>query len=240
MIQNLDRLQTIPSDLTQLCKTHNCVRFEYVHARPYLTKADTIVLQVAISFEGNPECLIAEEFPEGVGNFEVLARSLGQQPIKLNGPLALDPIYIPKPWGQEIWFSGIEERGISTCQGTPIAWLLDIFGQQLGCQGAPLLLKILDPLPDENIGDLYFELHEKKMEVYVVTHIDLSAWPDGIGRIRYGFDQSLLKKYGSKADFLNDYRKAVGEYEQVRRKIDSGKNKGRLFEDYKRTSCFVF
>ncbi len=240
MIRNLSRIQNIPEDLAELCGGHKCVRFEYEHARTYLTDADTITLQIALSVDNNPECLIAEQFPEDVDTFERLASSLRQQPIKLNSPLALDPVYIPKPWGREIWFSGIEERGISTCQGTPIAWLLDIFGKQLGCQNTPLLLKILDPLPTENIGDLYFELHEKKIEVYVVTHIDLSAWPDGVGQIRYGFNQSLLAEYGSEADFLDDYRKAVKDYEQVRRAIDTGTSELAVVETRLRQEMYRF
>ncbi|SVC76745.1 uncharacterized protein METZ01_LOCUS329599, partial [marine metagenome] len=200
------------------------VRFEYKHERTYLATADTVTLQVALSNAGGKlECLIAERFPDAADHFDLLASSLNQRPINLNAPLALNPVYIPKPWGQEIWFSGIEERGVSSCQGVPISWLLDLFGRHLGCNGAPLLLKILDPLPEENIGDLYFELHKKKVEVYVVTHVDSDAWPDGVGRIRYGFDQSLLARYESQFDFLADYRQAVGDYEQVRRAIDSGK-----------------
>ena len=240
MIENLDRLETIPKDLTVLSGKHDCVRFEYEHARPYLAKADTITLQIALSTDGGPECIIAEQFPEDADTFELLAKSLRQKPIKLNGPLALDPVFIPKPWGQEIWFSGIEERGISTCQGTPIAWLMDIFGQQLGCQGAPLLLKILDPLPTENIGDLYFELHSKKVEVYIVTNIDPLAWPDGVGRIRYGFDQSLLAKYETQAEFLSDYRRAVKDYEQIRRAIDSGSSGLDLLETSLREEMYRF
>ena len=27
-------------------------------------------------------------------------------------PLGLAPVHIAKPWGQEIWFSGVEERGV--------------------------------------------------------------------------------------------------------------------------------
>ena len=94
--------------------------------------------------------------------------------------------------------------------------------QTTGCDGFPLLLKILDPLAEENIGDLYFELHTEKVEVYVVTHVDRSAWPDGIGYIRYGFNQTLLKQYESPDLFLSDYRAAVKNYEQIRRKIDAG------------------
>ena len=223
MIENLNRLDAVPEDLFELTGANGCVRFEYKHERTYLATADTVMLQVALSnADGKLECLIAERFPDAADNFDLLASSLNQRPINLNAPLALNPVYIPKPWGQEIWFSGIEERGVSSCQGVPIAWLLDLFGRHLGCNSAPLLLKILDPLPEENVGDLYFELHKKKVEVYVVTHVDNDAWPNGVGRIRYGFDQSMLAQYESQSDFLADYRQAVSDYEEIRRAIDSG------------------
>ena len=223
MIENLNRLDALPEDLFELTGAKGCVRFEYKHERTYLATADTVTLQVALSNAGGKlECLIAERFPDAADNFDLLASSLNQRPINLNAPLALNPVYIPKPWGQEIWFSGIEERGVSSCQGVPIAWLLDLFGRHLGCNGAPLLLKILDRLPEENVGDLYFELHKKKVEVYVVTHVDNDAWPNSIGRIRYGFDQSMLAQYESQSDFLADYRQAVSDYEEIRRAIDSG------------------
>jgi len=32
--------------------------------------------------------------------------------IALDAPVALQSIAIPKPWGQEIWFSGSEARGV--------------------------------------------------------------------------------------------------------------------------------
>ena len=223
MIENLGPLQNVPGDLHELIGGHTCVRFEYEHHRPYLKNPEPITLQVVLGLEGTSlQCLIAEQLPKDVDSLEETSRFLNRQPVDLTAPLPLDPGYIPKPWGREIWFSGIEERGVSTCREIPIAWLLDIFGLHLGCTTAPLLLKILDPLPDENFGDLYFELHTQKVEVYVVTHVDRSAWPDGVGRIRYGFDQSLLAEYDSSAAFLGAYRDAVRDYERVRRQIDSG------------------
>jgi hypothetical protein len=35
-----------------------------------------------------------------------------------------------------------------------------------------ILLKTLNPVADDVIGDLYYEMHEEKWEVYVVTEID--------------------------------------------------------------------
>lgn len=80
---------------------------------------------------------------------------------------------------------------------------------------------MLDPLVDEVYGDLYFEMHERKQEVYVVTHVNRRAWPDGVGGIRFGFSEQVRRQYPSDAAFKEAYRQAVAEYEQVRRQIDA-------------------
>jgi hypothetical protein len=49
-----------------------------------------------------------------------------------------------------------------------------------------ILLKTLNPVSEDVIGDLYYEMHEKKWEVYVVTEIDQTAWPSGTGIIKAG------------------------------------------------------
>lgn len=141
--------------------------------------------------------------------------------------LPLAPRFIPKPWGQEIWFTGVEERGVCAfacgAHETPIPWLQAVMpGDYAGPADRDLvLLKILDPLPEPVRGDLYFELHEEKREVYVVTHVDPQAWPDGVGAIRYGFDPAVRATYSSDAEFSAAYLAAVAEYEQVRRAIDA-------------------
>ena len=146
--------------------------------------------------------------------------------IRLDAPLHLDPVLIPKPWGREIWYTGIEARGQSgvgdKTNSIPLPWLLALAGDvALGkdCLGLNLL-KILDPLPEPVYGDLYFELHEQKREVYVVTHIDNTAWPQGVGAIRYGFDQRVHGQYDCDADFREAFRQSVARYERVRREID--------------------
>jgi hypothetical protein len=147
--------------------------------------------------------------------------------FELGQPLRLLPLSIPKPWGQEIWYTGIEQRGVaSVSDGThavPLPWLLAVAPQRY-CHSLHrelILLKILDPLPDEVFGDLYFELHREKREVYVVTAVDKSAWPDGVGAIRFGFNPELRAEYADDARFLFDYREAVQGYQHVRREIDA-------------------
>ena len=145
---------------------------------------------------------------------------------ELGHALALGPTYIAKPWGQEIWYTGVEERGVcmlsSDTGETPLPWLQAVMpGEAIGQRGSPLiLLKILDPVAQPVIGDLYFELHEEKREVYVVTHIDSHAWPDGTGYIRFGFSTKKRAGYNGADDFRAAYLAAVRAYEEVRRAID--------------------
>lgn len=140
----------------------------------------------------------------------------------------LAPVAIPKPWGQEIWYTGIERRGLAGAVGAngrsvPLPWLLALAPRRLcGDAGRRLiLLKILDPLPDAVYGDLYFELHREKQEVYVVTEVHRDAWPDGCGAIRFGFDPDLRRSYADDRRFLEAYAAAVRDYRQVRRTIDA-------------------
>jgi hypothetical protein len=65
-------------------------------------------------------------------------------------PAELASLSIPKPWGQEIWYTGVEERGVCCFEiqdrQTPIPWLqAAIPDGALGVSGEPLvLLKIGD------------------------------------------------------------------------------------------------
>lgn len=141
--------------------------------------------------------------------------------LEVSAPWELAPVYIPKPWGREIWFTGIEARGQAAvkCEAgkIPLPWILALFPQ---AQQSLILLKVLDPLPDEVYGDLYFELHEEKQEVYVVTSVDEQAWPDGKGAIQLGFSPDKRHEYLDDSEFKKAYLDAVTSYEQVRRALD--------------------
>lgn len=148
--------------------------------------------------------------------------------------MLLQPVYIPKPWGQEIWYSGIEERGICRLGEAVQAPQLDVAltAASRSMMGAvyrePVLLKILDPHADAELGDLYFELHEHKQEVYIVTHVDESAWPHGRGAIRMGVDSERLAEYPDENAFRTAFRHAIGDYETIRRQIDDLLDKRRV------------
>jgi hypothetical protein len=154
----------------------------------------------------------------------------------LERAVVLASVAIPKPWGQEIWYTGIERRGVAEVRAgqhrVPLPWLLAIAPRRL-CANAErnlILLKILDPLPDAVFGDLYFELHRQKQEVYVVTEVDRSAWPDGVGGIRFGFNAELRRSYADDQAFLRAYVTAVHNYRLVRREIDALLDQVRLRE----------
>ncbi len=147
--------------------------------------------------------------------------------VRISDPWMLAPIHIPKPWGQEIWYTGIEARGqagvMADVGSIPLPWLLELVSERIGLpeRSAPLLLKVLDPLADEIYGDLYFELHQKKQEVYVVTNVDEKAWPDRVGAIQLGFAAQMRQSYKSNDEFKQAYLDSVKAYEQVRRLVDS-------------------
>ncbi len=146
--------------------------------------------------------------------------------LRLDQPLRLDRLHIPKPWGQELWYTGVEQRGVCRLlagegESVPLPWVLGTVSPWLtGGRRELVLLKILDPLAADVWGDLYFELHEEKREVYVVTHVDSEAWPGGEGAIRFGFDSQRLAAYDSAQGFKSAYLASVAAYESIRREID--------------------
>ena len=213
------------------------LRFDF--AQYYLPTAPSITL-LAIFFKdkGDLRLLLTDKSsqleaalatmiePLTGDNLRLLASHLAAPYLNLDKALLLSPIAIAKPWGQEIWYTGIEARGQSGfsdgVSSVPIPWLLALLPKRLlGVEKTNLnLLKILDPLSEPVYGDLYFELHEEKREVYVVTHIDRQSWPDGEGGIRFGFEQSVRNEFDDPDEFRQAYLQAVQNYEQVRRKID--------------------
>jgi hypothetical protein len=162
-------------------------------------------------------------------SFSEITDSLHLKAINFSQPLLLETVEIAKPWGKEIWYTGIEARGVCTVSGIPLPWLYAV-NPQLFSTGVealtdesieePILLKILAPTKEEVYGDLYFELHLQKIEVYVITHLDPSAWPSGVAEMRYGFCQEKLGEFEHQVQFTTAYLAAVAEYKTVRDNID--------------------
>tara|TARA_R110001592_G_scaffold356455_3_gene658364 strand:- start:26425 stop:27822 length:1398 start_codon:yes stop_codon:yes gene_type:complete len=177
-----------------------------------------------------------QSMTESLSGFHVFAVGNELPVLLLGNPLMLEAVSIAKPWGREIWYTGIEERGISRVtdglESAPLSWVLSTAPRRLAahCERRINLLKILDPLPEEVYGDLYFELHEEKREVYVVTHVDKQAWPSGVGAIRYGFNSDYRKTFSSDDDFKAAYLDKVKQYQVLRRQIDKHLDSDRKIE----------
>ena len=104
---------------------------------------------------------------------------------------ALLPVTVDKPWGREIWYSGVEARGESGVR-TPDATVP--LSQYLAAHGRsePItLLKALQPAT----GHLYLEVHETKWEVYIVDRVDSARWPGG-GWMLLGVNQQCRQVLG--------------------------------------------
>ncbi|MEM1436148.1 MAG: hypothetical protein AAGG11_18990 [Pseudomonadota bacterium] len=117
----------------------------------------------------------------------------------LTEPVRLEPVVIPKPWGREIWYTGSEARGESRVHGShgslPLAAYAALAPDAI-TDGLPLvLLKILVSDSQPLQGELYLEVHREKAEAYLVTHIDRSAWPDGVAELRYGISAEARGRY---------------------------------------------
>lgn len=216
---------------------------EYEYSQYYLPDAPCIrLLAVFCQIEGQLYFSVAESYSSlhsqlqamnisqkgiSLDEFRAFAQLNSFPVLLLGGPLLLQTVSIEKPWGQELWYTGIEERGVSRVtdgfSSAPLSWVLSVAPKRFAanCEQQINLLKILDPLPEEVYGDLYFELHEEKREVYVVTRIDRDAWPDGVGAIRYGFNPDVRSAYSCDETFRADYLAAVHDYQAVRRDIDS-------------------
>lgn len=224
MTTSLGLVSTLPKDLNGL------VHFEFEHRRDY-AQQPAITMAVLIDLEADAKPLVITEQCEALGqllankmtkvDMSAIAARVDGQLLNLADPLALGTQTIPKPWGQEIWYTGIEARGVCTAAGVALPVLLDI-NRLLGIGGSetPVLLKILDPLPEEVRGDLYFELHLEKREVYVVTHVDPQAWPGGVGKIRWGFCEEKIADYPSEQAFKRAYLDVVSDYRAVRNQLD--------------------
>lgn len=165
------------------------------------------------------ECSPQEQFQRWVGRHGLMA-------VSEDAELELQPREVAKPWGREIWYSGVEQRGVCGVVGqgasVPLPWLRAVMpGDLLGPREQPLLLlKLLEPSPEPVTGDLYFELHLNKHEAYIVSRVDPQAWPDGTGYIRFGFCADKRARWPDDTAFRQAYLQAVRRYEGVRREID--------------------
>jgi len=178
--------------------------------------------EVAAVFEREPASLV-----------DYTARRAGAALVTNREPLRLGVHHVPKPWGREGWYTGIEQRGlsriVSSTGESPLPYALGMFPWPLLRQHdrTPVLLKTLEPHPDEVLGDLYLEVHERKWETYVVLQVDPAAWPDGVGYLRAGLNldtiEALRGAHGDRwrEEAGRELRRRIAVYEQVRNNIDA-------------------
>jgi hypothetical protein len=146
--------------------------------------------------------------------------------VPLRRPLRLVPVSVPKPWGQEIWHSGVEKRGTSrvellTPSGLSVQVPLPYVELALEIarpehQSALVLLKELDPFDVPYYGELYTEIHLQKSEIYLVTALGPNCCPGGQGFVKLGVQPS--SSGASNSDTLS---KALLAVESVRKKVDA-------------------
>jgi len=157
--------------------------------------------------------------------------ALASQPwLPLNAPVKLLNHREAKPWGSEIWYTGIEKRGVCDVQfssghrlSLPAYLTLLTHAKTRASETipAPSLLKILDPLPDPSRGSLYIEVHREKWETYIVSGVDKNAWPTGEGEVLFGFSSEKITQFNGDSDsFLVALQADVEKYEKVRRRLD--------------------
>lgn len=126
--------------------------------------------------------------------------------------LPLLKTYIKKPWGQEVWHTGSEKRGVCHVKVNDRKLPLPYYELAMGSalqeeKSSLILLKELEPFDIAFYGELYTELHEEKDEVYIVSELPKNR----AAEVKLG-----LKKQTS----LSTFRKNLTEYEAIRRQID--------------------
>lgn len=182
---------------------------------------DNSALRCLIAADNDYSC----EVFELAGCLEDAAEELALPIFAQDQIIRCVPHYEPKPWGEEIWFTGIEKRGVAEVgddkASVPLPWLLSAVPSWFGHTQAPILLKILAPRPEPVWGDLYLELHRQKQEVYVVTSVDERAWPKGKGQIRLGVPQDKVSNKEQKQSFIASFSESISEYRACRQEIDS-------------------
>ena len=120
--------------------------------------------------------------------------------LDLGAAVSLVPVTVEKPWGREVWHSGVEKRGESGVrQGAATACLSDYL-DAMGWTEVVLLKEL-----HADRGDLYLEVHETKSEVYVARRP---------GTLQHGVNQVLRRRYGSDHALRRDFLRAAQAYER--------------------------
>ena len=120
--------------------------------------------------------------------------------LDLRRPVSLVPVTIEKPWGREVWYSGVEARGESGVRQDGATVPLSDYLREMGWAEVVLLKEL-----HATGGDLYLEVHETKSEVYVAR---------GPGRLQHGMNQALRRRHGDDEAFRQAFLHAAEAYER--------------------------
>ena len=147
--------------------------------------------------------------------------------IHSNSLITLYPHLEHKPWGKEIWFTGIEERGQAKIESyfkkkkMNLTDFLYLYSNHC-CNGQNqlVLLKILESIPERIFGDLYLELHEKKQETYIITDVNSQIHKMKTAQMKYGLNLDKRKTFKKLKFFKQSFFRAVMKYKKIRDFID--------------------
>ena len=120
--------------------------------------------------------------------------------LDLRRPVSLVPVTVEKPWGREVWYSGVEARGESGVRQDRTAVRLSDYLREMGWTEVALLKEL-----HATAGDLYLEVHETKSEVYIAR---------GPGRLQHGMNQALRRRHGDDEAFRRAFLRAAEAYER--------------------------
>lgn len=186
---------------------------EIIFPTPWLAEAER---SLSVTYRADETANLGVRVNTGAGSINV----------DLAAPQRLQTLAVEKPWGNELWLTGIEQRGECTirigAEFLPLASYLALAPTLMLGEHTLPLLKVLVPGADSVRGDLYIEAHASKSELYVVSDIDEDAWPDGDAVLLLGLNQDKRTALASDDEFRAAYLNATQRYETTRRAIDSG------------------
>ena len=117
----------------------------------------------------------------------------------LERPVELVPVTVEKPWGHEVWYSGVEARGESGVSQDGRSARLSEYLAAAGLAEVVLLKEL-----HATMGDLYLEVHEVKSEIYIAL---------APGTLQFGMNQALRRELGDDA-FRQAFVRVAAAYER--------------------------
>ena len=132
-------LKKMPLELFALCKFSRGAQGEPGYAA-FITASEQQAQEISELCESS--------------SFSEIVDSLALAVVHFSEALPLETVDIPKPWGKEIWYTGIEKRGVCKILGMPLPWLSAIYPGLFSAEPTklpnpssddPILLKILAP-----------------------------------------------------------------------------------------------